>query len=183
MTDLENQIRTCSDLAAYTANRQGLPSLDTFIAFISQRICCHDGRIPTSASIHVDRESKHSFKIDGMVTVNGDSKPIQGRIIWLPNLACFRGHVTVDTEGRVNQMLAEQADAVRSIPWQKMKWHGDDHDHCRLCMATLSEWGTDGACDNGYTVHNSGWLCPDCYNAVIVEGGQHPWLKPTQDAT
>lgn len=183
VTNLEDEIRTSSDLAGYTANRLGLPSLETFIKFVAQRLCDNDGEDPTTASIRVEREAKHNFKIDGEVTVSAAAKPIQGRIIWLPKLACFRGHVTIDPEGRVNEMLVDDAHAIRSVPWQKTKWHGDDHDHCRLCMATLSDWGTDATFDTGYTAENCGWLCPNCYNDVVVAGGEHPWLKPKKDAT
>ncbi len=183
VADLESEIRLSSDLAEYTANRHGLPSTETFIKFVAKRICEHDGASPTTASIRVKRESKHSFKIDGSATVNDAAKPIQGRIIWLPKLECFRGNIIIDPEGRVNEILVDDANAVRSIPWQETKWHGDDHDHCRLCMATLSDRGTDASFDTGYTADNSGWLCPNCYNDVVVSGGKHPWLTPKQDAT
>ena len=183
MANLENEIRTSSNLAGYTANRHGLPPLDSFIEFVAQRLCDNDGDNPTAASIRVVREATHRFKIDGTATFDAGAKPIQGRIIWLPKLACFRGHLNIDPEGRVNEMLAEDANAVRAISWHKTKWHGDDHDHCRLCMATLSDWGTETSFDTGYTAENAGWLCPNCYNDVVVAGGEHPWLKPKQDAT
>lgn len=183
MANLENQIRASSDLAAYTANRHGLPSTDTFIEFVAQRLSDNGDSLPTAASINVEREARHKFKINGMATVEGNSKPIQGRIIWLPKLECFRGHVTIDPEGRVNQMLVDDANAIRSISWQKTVWNGDDHDHCRLCMATLSDRGTDGSHDTGYTADKCGWLCPTCYNDVVLEGGEHAWLKPQQGTT
>ena len=69
MADLENEIRLSSDFAAYTANRHGLPSLETFIKFVAKRICETDGENPTTSSIRVERESKHSFKIDGTATI------------------------------------------------------------------------------------------------------------------
>ena len=45
--------------------------------------------------------------------------------------------------------------------------NGWDHDHCRFCWATISD------CDHKKCVHeaydsNCGWICPDCYQHLIV---------------
>ena len=183
VANLEYQIRATSDLAGYAAGRNGLPSLEAFITFVAQKICENDGDNPTTASIRVKREAPHIFRIDGEATINAVAKPIQGRIVWLPNVACFRGRVTIDPEGRVNRMLIDDANAVRSIAWSKAKWHGEDHDHCRLCMATLSDRSTSATFDTGYTAENCGWICPECYRDVVIAGGTHPWLKPKENAT
>ena len=183
MATLEREIRSSSDLTDYTANRHGLPSLDAFIEFVAQRLSDNAVTIPTSASIRLELVRNHIFNIGGTATVNGESKPIQGRILWLPKLECFRGQITIDPEGRANKRLVDDVDAVRSIAWKKAKWYGDDHDHCRLCMAKLSDQSTDADFDTGYTAEKCGWLCPNCYDEVVVAGGEHPWLKPKQDAT
>jgi len=40
-----------------------------------------------------------------------------------------------------------------------------DHEHCELCMATISDIGDDQ--QEGYTDGNK-WLCDECYNKYIV---------------
>ena len=177
MVSLENQITASSDLSAYDERQNGIPARAAFVAFIANQLRANLSDHATEIRIEVSRASRYVFKLSGSVTLNGRVTPIVGDIHWLPNLDCFRGHVTVDPEGRVNTMLAEDADAVRAVDWRKSKWDGEDHDHCRLCWATLSTNPSEDGFDLGYTAKNSGWLCPNCYNDVVVNGGAHPWLK------
>lgn len=176
MTTLEHAIRNSSNFDGYPANHHGLPSLDSFVAFVAQRLVDDSVEPPTSATISVNSQPNHRFNINGTAMIRDQAFPIEGHVVWLPKTKCFRGHVFVDPDKRVRSILKEDADAVRKISWHQSAWNGNDFDQCRLCMTAISEQGTDAIWNSGYTAENQGWLCPGCYENVVVNGYEHPWL-------
>ena len=46
---------------------------------------------------------------------------------------------------------------------------GWNHDHCELCWQTISDFTDENTIDTAYT-DGSKWVCPGCFQGVIVDG-------------
>ena len=177
MFSIEERIEVGSDLSAYPANQDGLPSQEKFVSFLANRLRADSCDEFSEVAIQVSRVTKHRITLSGSAKVGTPSKPIQGFVLWLPKLKCFRGHLFIDAEALANKMLAEEANAVRKRDWHRSPWAGNDHDHCLLCWSKISTMVEGADYDFGYAAENSGWLCPKCYADVVLNGGCHPFLE------